>query len=175
VNANNGEDGFYFDHEDDATEDAQPTQQPTKEPAKRSGRPAGAKNRDRASMSLLTTDKLEKLYNRVTPYLPLDERKYIRGVINGTQGVDPKREMELLVRQCSIIFSEASVYYWNEGKVSRDLAAFADTLRGAIKDLYDIQLKEQEINEKDDDIASIKAADRRKMEAQVNELLGIEG
>jgi len=172
VSNDNGDDGFYFDNDDDNISEQEPVQ-PNNKPAKRGGRPAGSKNRDRASMSLLTTDKLEKLYNRVTPYLPLDERKYIRGVINGTQGVDPKRELELLIRQCSIIFSEASVYYWNEGKVSRDLAAFADSLRGAIKDLYDIQLKEKEINEKDDDIATIKAAERKKMEAQVNELLGI--
>lgn len=164
------DEGFFFEEEDEELHGGTEQEKPKPRPRRRSGN----RNRPKDNMSLLSKDKLEKLYNRVEPYLPLDYRKYIRGVVNGTQDVDPMREMELLVRQCSIIFSEASAYYWTEKKVTRDLAAFVDSLRGSIKDLHEMRRKEEELRASEGDMVDLRAEERRKMEAQINELLGIE-
>lgn len=101
------------------------------------GRPPGAKNRSKDS--LLTAKQLEQLYNRVKPYLTDDQRQYVKKVMQGTVDVDPRYELQLLVRQLSILFSEASIWYWNEKRISADLAKFADTLRMAIKELSEIE------------------------------------
>lgn len=101
------------------------------------GRPPGARNRPKES--LLTAKQLEHLYNRVKPYLTEDQRTYVKKVMNGTADVDPRHELQLLVRQLSILFSEAAIWYWNEKRISADLAKFADTLRMAIKELNDIE------------------------------------
>jgi len=119
---------------------------------KRAGRPAGSKNKPRES--LLTTEKLEALYNRVKPYLPDDQRKYVEGVISGDNRVDPLLEMELLVRQMSIIFSEAGVWHFDNKRVSQDFGQFANSLRMSIKDLFDmrrhIDSQTQEANDDND-------------------------
>lgn len=104
------------------------------------GRPKGSKNRPRES--LLTVEKLEALYNRVKPYLPDDQKTYIEGVISGENDVDALKEMKLLVRQMSILFSEASVWHFDNKRVTQDFANFANTLRAAIKDLNDMVEKE---------------------------------
>lgn len=109
----------------------------TVSPRRGRGRPPGAKNKTKES--LLTAKQLEQLYNRVKPYLTEEQRTYVKKVMSGTADVDPQRELQLLVRQLSILFSEAAIWYWNEKRISADLAKFADTLRMAIKELNDIE------------------------------------
>lgn len=126
------DDFFDFLEEDDPAE---------KLPKKR-GRPRGSKNVPKEA--LVTKDRLEALYNRVQPYLTREQRKYIEGVINGSKQVDPQYELQLLIRQMSIMFSEAAVAYWEEKRVDQNIAKFADSLRMAIKDLHDIDRIERE-------------------------------
>lgn len=113
------------------------------------GRPKGSKNRPKDS--ILTSEKLQQLYNRFSPYLTDDQKDYIQGVIAGEQQVDTNYEMQLLVRQMSLLFQEAATWWFSQGKISQDLGKFADSLRMAIKDLHDMQaqaearaLKQQE-------------------------------
>lgn len=108
------------------------------QPEKRGrGRPAGSQNKPKES--LLTTKQLEQLYNRVKPYLTDEQQDYVKRVMQGEVDVDPRYELQLLVRQLSILFSEAAIWYWNEKRVSGDLAKFADTLRMAIRELNEVE------------------------------------
>lgn len=116
---------------------------------KRRGRPKGSRNKP--PETLLTLEKLESLYNRVKPYLPDDQRRYIEGVLSGEQDVNPLAEMKLLVRQMSILFSEASVWHFDNKRVTKEFADFANTLRAAIKDLNDLLIKDQEAQAKESD------------------------
>jgi hypothetical protein len=75
-----------------------------------------------------------------------DQRAYIKGVINGSVKVDPIRELELLVRQCSLMFSEAAAWHFENKRVNRDIASFADTTRAAIKDLFELRRKQAEVD-----------------------------
>ncbi len=111
-------------------------------PKRGRGRPKGSTTR--VPESLLTLDKLRTLYTRVKPILPEDERKYVEGVLDGSIEVDPVLEMRILVRQMSVVFSEATVYYLAKGGVGRDYAAFGNNLRMAITDLYSIDQKERD-------------------------------
>lgn len=105
--------------------------------SRKRGRPPGARNK---SKEMLTTQKqLESLYNRVKPYLTEEHQDYVKKIMKGSAKVDVRLEMQLLVRQLSILFSEASIWYFEEKRVSSDLAKFADTLRMAIKELNDIE------------------------------------
>lgn len=104
---------------------------------RRPGRPLGAKNKTKES--LLTAKQLEQLYNRVKPYLTDEQRSYVKKVMLGQTDVDVRHEMQLLVRQLSILFSEASIVYFNEKRIDEKLAKFADTLRMAIKELNDLE------------------------------------
>lgn len=105
------------------------------------GRPPGSKNK--VKESLLTAKQLEQLYNRVKPYLNEEQQHYVKKVMQGKTEVDPRYELQLLVRQLSILFSEASIWYWNEKRISGDLAKFADTLRMAIRELNDIERQQK--------------------------------
>lgn len=107
------------------------------ETPRRPGRPPGAKNKTKES--LLTAKQLEQLYNRVKPYLTEEQRSYVKKVMQGQTDVDVRHEMQLLVRQLSILFSEASIVYFNEKRIDEKLAKFADTLRMAIKELNDLE------------------------------------
>lgn len=131
-------DFFDFENEDENPEENLP---------KKRGRPRGSKNRPKES--LVTKDRLEALYNRVQPYLTREQRKYIEGVLSGTTSVDPKYEMQLLTRQMSILFSEAMIAYTEEKRVDQNIAKFGDSLRMAIKDLYEIEKVEREQAAKD--------------------------
>ena len=100
--------------------------------------------KNRPKDSIITLEKLESLYNRVSPYLTDDQKEYIKGILDGRQDVDTMYEMKLLVRQMSIIFSEGAIWYLTEKRVDEKLAKFADSLRAAIKDLHDMSLKDEE-------------------------------
>lgn len=106
------------------------------------GRPKGSRNRPKDS--ILTSEKLQQLYNRFSPYLTDDQKDYIQGVIAGEQKVDTNYEMQLLVRQMSLLFQEAATWWFSQGKISQDLGKFADSLRMAIKDLHDMQVEADE-------------------------------
>lgn len=125
----------YFDYLDE-------DENPDEKLPKKVGRPRGSKNRPKEA--LVTKDRLEALYNRVQPYLTKEQRKYIEGVIDGSTQVDPQYELQLLIRQMSIMFSEAATAYWAEKRVDQNIAKFADSLRMAIKDLHDIDRIERE-------------------------------
>lgn len=113
------------------------SEEPVESQKRGRGRPPGARNK---SKEMLTTQKqLETLYNRVKPYLTEEHQDYVKKVMKGSASVDVKLEMQLLVRQLSILFSEASIWYFEEKRISSDLAKFADTLRMAIKELNDIE------------------------------------
>lgn len=108
------------------------------QPEKRGrGRPTGSTNVPKES--LLTTKQLEQLYNRVKPYLTEEQQEYVKKVMQGEADVDPRYELQLLVRQLSILFSEASIWYWNEKRIDDKLAKFADTLRMAIRELNEVE------------------------------------
>ena len=124
----------FFDFIDD--------EEPEEKLPKKRGRPRGSKNVPKEA--LVTKDRLEALYNRVQPYLTREQRKYIESVIDGSAQVDPQYEMQLLVRQMSIMFSEAAISYWEEKRVDQNIAKFSDSLRMAIKDLHDIERVEAE-------------------------------
>jgi hypothetical protein len=120
------------------------------------GRPPGAKNRTKESLT--TAKQLETLYNRVKPYLTGEQQEYVKKVMKGDIDVDVRYEMQLLVRQLSILFSEAAIWYWNEQRISGDLAKFADTLRMAIKELNDIERQratDEQRKATDDDLVPI--------------------
>lgn len=125
---------------------------PEAQPEKRKrGRPKGSRNKP--PETILTRDRLESLYNKVNPYLTPEQKRYTREILDGKREVDVHYEMQLLIRQLSIIFSEACIYFWNEKKVNRDLAMFADSLRQALKDLNEMNrqaAKEAEQNKEDD-------------------------
>jgi hypothetical protein len=136
----------WDEHDDDLVSlsvdaDAEPDEEPVKKRRGGPGRPKGSKNRSKES--LLTVDKLEALYNRVKPFLPDDQRDYIEGVVSGDKDVDPLTEMKLLVRQMSILFSEAAVWHFDNKRVSQDFGNFANSLRMAVKDLYEMDKAEQ--------------------------------
>lgn len=123
---------------------------------RRRGRPPGAKNKTKESLT--TAKQLETLYNRVKPYLTGEQQDYVKRVMKGEIDVDVRYEMQLLVRQLSILFSEAAIWYWNEKRVSGDLAKFADTLRMAIKELNDIERQKSADEQRkatDDDLVPI--------------------
>lgn len=120
------------------------------------GRPPGAKNKSKEFVT--TTKQLESLYNRVKPYLTDEQQLYVKKVMRGDIDVDVRYEMQLLVRQLSILFSEAAIWYWNEQRISGDLAKFADTLRMAIKELNDIERQratDEQRKATDDDLVPI--------------------
>lgn len=149
---------------------------PDEEPAptrRRPGRPKGSRNKNPYERGhLLTKDKLEELYNRTYDFMSNEQRRYIKGVINGTKDVDPVREMELLLRQCSILFSEALIWHLDNKKVSRDLAQFADTIRAASKDLFDIRRKQKELDEAEGGASTVQLQDRERATALLDGLLG---
>jgi hypothetical protein len=132
------------------TDDQTPT------PKRGRGRPPGAKNKTKESLT--TAKQLESLYNRVKPYLTGEQQEYVKKVMKGDIDVDVRYEMQLLVRQLSILFSEAAIWYWNEGRISADLAKFADTLRMSIKELNDIERQranDEQRKSTDDDLVPI--------------------
>ena len=150
-----------------------PVEEEAKPARRRPGRPKGSRNKSEYERGhLLTKDKLEELYNRTYDFMSNEQRRYIKGVINGTKDVDPVREMELLLRQCSILFSEALIWHLDNKKVSRDLAQFADTIRAASKDLFDIRRKQRELDEAQGDDTTIRIQDRQRATKMLDELLG---
>lgn len=130
--------------------------QETKVTKRKRGRPPGARNKTQESLT--TAKQLETLYNRVKPYLTGEQQDYVKKVMRGDIDVDVRYEMQLLVRQLSILFSEAAIFYWNEQRISGDLAKFADTLRMAIKELNDIERQratDEQRKATDDDLVPI--------------------
>lgn len=165
------DDGFYFDNAD---EPVFPTPDEAKPKDKDKAPPTWRQKANRsADASLLSKQKLEKLYDRVQPYLSNEQRRYTKAVLNGTANVDTTKELELLVRQCSLLFSEASVVFMNEKRVSRDLASFADSYRMAVKDLAELRRIERADQEKTEEVGTMSAADRERQKAKVDALLGL--
>jgi hypothetical protein len=115
-------------------------------PKRGRGRPKGSTTK--VPESSLTLDKMRQLYARVKPFLSEEQKRYTEGVIEGSVDVDPMLEMRMLVRQMSLIFSEAAVWHLMEGKVSRDFASFANNFRMAITDLAALDEKERIRTEK---------------------------
>lgn len=134
------------------------------------GRPKGSKNRPRETVK--TSEKLQELFNRFEPYLTTEQKKYVKGVIAGEQDLDCFYEMELLVRQMSLLFQESATWFFGQGKVSQDLAKFADGLRMAIKDLHDMQTKREDAQAKksSDDGLVLTTSERPEM-ARLTEIL----
>ena len=124
-------------------------EEPQENLPKRRGRPRGSKNKPKES--LVTKDRLEALYNRVQPYLNPEQKKYVQGVLEGTSQVDPLYEMQLLVRQMSLMFGEAAIAYWEQKRVDQNIAKFADSLRMGIKDLHEIEKEASEAAKKQQD------------------------
>lgn len=112
----------------------------TNTPKRRGGRPKGATNKPKGS--ILTRNQLDVMYDRIKVFLPEDQKRYVEGIVVGKRGVEPMTEMKLLVRQCSLILTEASIWMFDNKRVTQDFAGFANTLRMCIKDLYDMEAKE---------------------------------
>lgn len=123
-------------------------EQEDKPQPKRRGRPKGSKNRPKEMV--VTATKLQRLYDRFSPYMSDEQREYVQNVIDGKSPVDCLREMELIVRTMGLLFQEAATIEFMEGKVSMNLAKFADTLRASVKDLNDMRLQVEEQAQKRD-------------------------
>lgn len=159
----------WQDHDPDL--DEQQGSDPLASPKRRAGRPKGSRNRPKDS--ILTAERLKQLYDRFSPYLTDGQKGYIQGVIDGTVEVDCVREMELLVRQMSLLFQEAATFYFQQGRVSQDLGKFADSLRMAIKDLGDLREDADEKSaRKQEEDGLVQFTERGSAMARIEALIG---
>lgn len=173
-------DDFFLDIDPDDDEDI-----PSNVP--REIRPVESKNKrkrpdnlserlERGDMDAsISRQKLEHLYNRVAEHLSPEQRRYTKKVINGTAGVDPMLEMEILVRQLSLIFTTVSIKAFDEEKVTRDFAAFADSFRQAVKDLNDFVKEAKEEANQEQNVNALSVADRQREISKLDKLLEVSG
>lgn len=174
------EDDFFFELDPDEEEDI-PSNVPREilpsEPKSKRTPPENISDRLKKNPtgSEISRQKLEQLYNRVSEHLSPEQRRYTRKVINGTIGVDPMLEMEILVRQLSLIFINVSMKMFDEDRVTRDYASFTDSYRQSIKDLNDFirQAKEDEGQEKN--VNALTVAERQKEVSKLDKLLQVHG
>lgn len=114
------------------------------EPAKRkAGRPPGSKTTTTRE-SILAKRQIAQLYHRFEPFLTENQKEYIQGIVDGKQEVDCLYELQLLVRQQSLLYQEASMYHFEKRTVTKELSDFGNSLRMSIKDLTDLQRYENE-------------------------------
>lgn len=125
--------------------------------------------------SQISRQKLERLYNRISEHLSPEQRRYTKKVINGTIGVDTMYEMEILVRQLSLIFTAVSLKAFEEERVTRDFAAFTDSYRQAIKDLNEFVKDAREAENEDQNVSALSVADRQREVAKLDRLLQVSG
>lgn len=124
------------------------------------------------SPSMLSRQKLESLYRRVSPLMSQEQKKYTEKVIKGQISVDPHYEMELLVRQFSILLQEVFPVFIDEKRVSRDFAATTDSFRQALKDLNDFNRLKAEDEQKDSAADVINVSDQQKARDRMRAILG---
>lgn len=125
--------------------------------------------------SQISRQKLEQLYSKVSEYLSPEQRRYTKKVINGTIGVDTMYEMEILVRQLSLLFTTVSLKMFEEERVTRDFAAFTDSYRQAIKDLNDFVKEAKEAENEDQNVSALSVADRKREVEKLDRLLQVSG
>ncbi len=177
------EDEFFFDADlPDEEEEGTPSNVPEaiiplEKPAKKKEKPLNISkqsSRD-ANPSLVSRQKLEQFYNRISPYISPEQRKYTKQVIRGEINVDTKYEMEILIRQFSLLISEVMPVFMEEKRVSRDLAATADSLRQMLKDLRDFEKDDAEAAKQETNIQSLEVADQQRRVQRLNQLLEVHG
>lgn len=113
--------------DDDETETPAP-------PKKRGpGRPLGVKNKPKETFHYEKVQK--KLYDGVKGYLTIEQRQYIDNTIDGNVDVDPKMELDILVRMSSLAASRMLSDAAESGGISQPTAVFINTYRQSLADL----------------------------------------
>lgn len=174
------EDDFFFDeNEEEEIPSNVPREITPIEPNNKRPKPKNISERlehERVPVSSsITRQKLEKLYSRVSEHLSPEQRRYTKKVIEGKIGVDTMYEMEILVRQLSLIFSVVSMKAFEEERVTRDFAAFTDSFRQSIKDLNDFVREAKEEANQEQNVSALTIADHQRQVDKLDKLLKVSG
>ena len=121
------------------------------------GRPKGVRNRPKETVNY---EKIQRtLYNGVKGYLTIDQRKYIDDTLDGNADVDPKKELDILVRMSSLAVSRMLSDTTESGSISQPNAVLINTFRQALIDLAKVNKQNEEDQQKrqhdNDDMVSI--------------------
>lgn len=140
------------------------------QPKRRVGRPRGSKNRD--ALSLETQSRVEQVYKRMMPYMTREQKAYAEDVQNGRAGVDALKEMELLIRQATFVFSEAADEHWKSKKITRELSEMINAIRMSLKDFEDIKRAREEAAQQEAQVDDIDLSEREAERKRLEKILG---
>lgn len=106
-------------------------------PRRGPGRPRGSKTRSEESKT--TERKLTQTYARLRPLLTSEQQDYFDESFAGKRSIDAEMELELVIKQATLVFSAMADQAWETGKAAREFPDMMNALRMSIKDLEDIR------------------------------------
>ncbi len=139
------------------------------QPKRRVGRPRGSKNRD--AVSLETQSRVEQVYKRMLPYMTREQKAYAEDVQQGRAGVDALKELELVIRQATFVFSESADEHWKSKRISRELSEMINAIRMSLKDFEDIKRAREEAAQSEAQVDDINLAEREAERKRIEKIL----
>ena len=95
-----------------------------------------------------TKDELDKLYNRVSPYMHPILRDYFKKRYSGDEPLDSIKESELLITLLTQYTNKMIIDNLEAGTVTQDIARLIGETRLALKDHNDMIRKAEELERK---------------------------
>jgi hypothetical protein len=112
--------------------------------------PTSTRQRGKAQPKIVshTSGDLDKIYNRVSPYLHPQLRDYLLKRYAGEIPLDNVKEAELLITLLTVYTTRVVDNGIESGTVTKDAAQLIGETRLAIKDHFDMQRKQEEMERK---------------------------
>lgn len=110
--------------------------------------PKRVRGKDRPKIVSPTNDDLNRIYDRVSPYMHPVLREYFHKKISGDVAIDPVKEAELLISLLTLHTSKIINKGIEETKVTKDEAQLIGETRLAIKDHFEMLRKQEEMERK---------------------------
>lgn len=139
-------------------------------PKPRRGRPRGSKNRD--AVSIETEKRVEQLFKRMQPFMTREQKAYADDIQNGRADVDPLKELELIIRQATFVFSEAADEHWRARRISKELSEMINAIRMSLKDFEEIKRLREEKAEQQNTVEALDLEDKELERQKLEKLLG---